>query len=201
SWYLSTWSSESAEDYLFQHWRHSQRNRRHLATRCPLPKPHLDRYHDLATRGRLSGPRARVPKEALSSTHTAPVAVTVLRVVDLVQSAAGADVGPPDWFPQRCGRRLLFLGLRYLGEIVQIDLCELRRILRYRQRQQAADQTFEQVPPGHWTAGGLVSGLPATLKSVSACSAHRFTRPVCRGVRIGVEGDVERFGELPHQRK
>jgi DNA-binding transcriptional ArsR family regulator len=64
----------------------------------------------------------------------------VLRVVD----PTGTGVGKPRWrFLQHHRDRLLLLSLRCDGEILRLDLTDLRCIPRERQRQQATDQALQ----------------------------------------------------------
>lgn len=74
--------------------------------------------------------------------EAAPVAVMVSCVVDPVQAVTGADVG---WSRSRIRQHhdwILLLGLRRDGEIGQLYLCELRRILREWQRGQVVNRAI-----------------------------------------------------------
>ena len=96
----------------------------------------------------------------------APVPVIVLRVRDAAQAARGADVSWPRWrLIQHHPDRLLLLGLRRRGEIVQPDL-------------RPAYQAREQVTVWHWHQRHVVGGLKAALEIVGHGRAHRLSRPV-----------------------
>ena len=74
--------------------------------------------------------------------EAAPVAVIVSRVVDPVQTVAGADVGRSRSRLRQHYDWILLLGLRCDGDIGRFCLRQLRRILREWQRGQIVNRAI-----------------------------------------------------------
>ena len=103
--------------------------------------------------------------------EAAPVAVIVSRVVDPVQTVAGADIGGSRSRLRLRHYGILLLGWRCSDEIGQFYFyfyfCQLRRILRERQRGQVVNLAIQGVRVRHCR-----DVVPAMFKSVGDSSAH-----------------------------